>query len=93
MVWPSQHGRIRILWPNHYGRIREYFGRITVAESKWYGRVNMSESENTFVESPWPNPNIMAESHALVAAVRNLAYHRHHLVLGASDASAHAWLG
>ena len=115
MVWSSQHGRIRILWPNHHDRIREYFGRIIVAESEWYGRVNMSESENTFAESPWPNPNIMAEStseseyfgritmaesentlaesHALVAAIRNLAYHRHHLVLGASDASAHAWLG
>ena len=53
----------------------------------------MAESENTLAESPWPNPNIMAESHALVAAVRNLAYHRHHLVLGVSNASAHAWLG
>ena len=65
----------------------------TLAESEWYGRVNMAESENTLAESPWPNPNIMAESHALVAAVRNLAYHQHYLVLGTSNASAHAWLG
>lgn len=44
--------------------------------------------------APWcaqiPRP---ASAHALAAAVRNLAYHRHHLVLGAPDASAHAWLG
>ena len=44
--------------------------------------------------TPWcaqiPRP---ASAHALAAAIRNLAYHRHHLVLGAPDASAHAWLG
>ena len=58
---------------------------------------NGTESEgNSWIilaESEWSGRIRMAESYALVAAVRNLAYHRHHLVLGASDALAHAWLG
>ena len=38
-------------------------------------------------ESEWAGRIRMAKSYALVAAVRNLAYH---LVIGAPDASAHA---
>ena len=80
---------------------------ITFAESDWAGRIVLAVSENTSAESPWPNPKIlrpnhhgrlrmagrirMAESYALGAAVRNLVYHRHQLVLGAPDSSAHAW--
>ena len=77
----------------------EYFGRINMAESEWYGRVNMSESEYFgrigigWPKSSWGKHPSMAESYALVVAIKNLAYHRHHLVLGASDVSAHAWLG
>ena len=64
---------------------------MTLAESQWYGRVTLTESENVLAESPWPSTGGMAESYALVAAVRNLVYHRHQLVLGAPDSSAHAW--
>ena len=53
----------------------EYYGRITMTESEWHGRVNMAESEwdslwITLVESE----NALVSAHALVAAVRNLAY-------------------
>ena len=76
--WPNHPGRIRMGWPNHHGRIR----------------IGWPNHPGRNIRMGWPNhPNGMAESYALVAAVRNLAYHRHHLVLGASDASAHAWLG
>ena len=78
----------------------EWYGRITMvesenrmAESPWPNPRIGWPNPNGMAESPWGKHPRMAESYALVAAVRNLAYHWHHLVLGASDASTHAWLG
>ena len=89
-------------WPNLSG-MAEY--ENTLAESPWSNPNGMAESTWPNPRILWPNPNriaagllwpsptVLAESYALVAAVRNLAYHRHQLVLGAPDSSAHAWPG
>ena len=65
-----------------------------MAESEWAGRITLAESESasfTLAESESASLIRIVESYALVAAVRNLVYHRHQLVLGAPDSSAHAW--
>ena len=83
--WPNQNGMATgSPWPSPNG----------MAESAWPNPNTLAESPlpnpNGMAESAWPNPNTLAESYALVAAVRNLVYHRHQLVLGAPDSSTHA---